>query len=629
MALNLSSIKVPSGVNLTSSDKAFAEQGGTIGRGDANDWVLPDPDRFLSSKHCLIAFEAGQFYITDMSTNGTFINGSSEPIGKGGKMPLNEGDVIELGDYQFRVSVGAGAAASTGFSDDDPFAANNGSLDDPFATPGAGLDDPFGSPAPLDDPFAPAPSGGAFPDQAGSGFVAPSGDLDDPFAGAGLSDNGFDSSLDKPSTSTDDFLSDPFSTGSSDVLSDLALGGASKEEVDPLAALDGMAGGNSGAGADPFASSAENLPPITDVSDLFGDSGNKAPPPAPTQGDDGLALNQSIDWPEAKMEHGIPEDWDDDFLSSPAAETPAPLTENDVMPKPALAGQGVSRPVPSSADQSNRREVNRSIPLTDPPRVPPADAQADLLNERQAEKVDPFMEGRSAMTGRAPAQASRQPAAAPQRPSEPSTTHHGAQQTHAKDISLEAALLEGMGLLNQPLTSEQKEYIYSTVGELVPVIITGMMQVLRSRASIKNEFRMNVTTIQPIENNPLKFSANAEDAIDSLFVRKSAAYKQPIDAFQEGFDGIGEHQVAIIAGIRAAFKSLMDRFNPETLEKQFDRSIKSSVLPGKKAKYWNSYQEYYNSFAGDMESSFQFLFGDEFVQAYEEQLRKLAAERRK
>ena len=32
----------------------------TIGRHEINDWVLPDPDRYLSGRHCVIAYRAGE-----------------------------------------------------------------------------------------------------------------------------------------------------------------------------------------------------------------------------------------------------------------------------------------------------------------------------------------------------------------------------------------------------------------------------------------------------------------------------------------------------------------------------------------------------------------------------------------
>ena len=45
-----------------------------VGRGPDVDWVLPDPDRVLSKRHCVVSFEQGAWQVTDTSANGTFIN---------------------------------------------------------------------------------------------------------------------------------------------------------------------------------------------------------------------------------------------------------------------------------------------------------------------------------------------------------------------------------------------------------------------------------------------------------------------------------------------------------------------------------------------------------------------------
>lgn len=187
-----------------------------------------------------------------------------------------------------------------------------------------------------------------------------------------------------------------------------------------------------------------------------------------------------------------------------------------------------------------------------------------------------------------------------------------------------------MGLDADALNDEQVSAINEMGGRLMREIVEGMMQVLRSRTSIKNEFRMNVTTIEPFENNPLKFSVGVDEALENMFLKKSKAYKEPIGAFRESFQEIGEHQVAMIAGIRSGFEKMMGRFDPEKLESIFKKQGKTSPIPGvQKAKYWSSYCEYFGGFSDNLESSFQNLFGSDFVQAYEDQLRRLAAARKK
>lgn len=102
------------------SKKEFSTAGGTLGRVVDNTWVLPDPERYLSSKHAQISYQSGEFNITDTSTNGVFINRSSQPLGKGNSVKLNDGDVFRCGEYEFVAHVDQESA--TPIPDNDPFA---------------------------------------------------------------------------------------------------------------------------------------------------------------------------------------------------------------------------------------------------------------------------------------------------------------------------------------------------------------------------------------------------------------------------------------------------------------------------------------------------------------------------
>ena len=79
-------------------------EGGRIGRAHDNEWVLPDPRRFLSSHHAHVRFRNGSFLIEDTSTNGLFLNDATDPVGRLGPQPLRPGDTLRLGAYQIKVS---------------------------------------------------------------------------------------------------------------------------------------------------------------------------------------------------------------------------------------------------------------------------------------------------------------------------------------------------------------------------------------------------------------------------------------------------------------------------------------------------------------------------------------------
>ncbi|HXA92748.1 MAG TPA: type VI secretion system-associated FHA domain protein TagH [Steroidobacteraceae bacterium] len=85
------------------SSVVFDGGGGSIGRATDNDWVLPDPLRYMSAHHARIHFRDGRYLLEDVSTNGVFVNDDEQPLGQRGPHPLQNGDVLRLGDYQMVV----------------------------------------------------------------------------------------------------------------------------------------------------------------------------------------------------------------------------------------------------------------------------------------------------------------------------------------------------------------------------------------------------------------------------------------------------------------------------------------------------------------------------------------------
>jgi type VI secretion system FHA domain protein len=89
------------------SSATFTVEGGTIGRSADNDWVLPDPLRYVSAHHARVQFREGHFYLQDVSTNGVYVNDEMEPLAKRGSSGhrVTHGDVIRMGEYQIVAAV--------------------------------------------------------------------------------------------------------------------------------------------------------------------------------------------------------------------------------------------------------------------------------------------------------------------------------------------------------------------------------------------------------------------------------------------------------------------------------------------------------------------------------------------
>jgi len=348
--------------------KVFDERGGSIGRLAGNDWVLPDPQNFVSSRHARVSAAGGMFYLEDISSNGTFINAPDRPTSRAHPQPLNDGDRLYIGDYEIIVQL----------------------IDDTPVEPTRVSPPPAGSHRPAAAGVVAALAGASAP----TGAAHPPG---------------------------------PIPSG-------LGLG-----TVDPLAAL--------------------------------GDGG------------------------------------------------PAPTSTGALSTGGAPAGAAAA--------------ANAADPLAD---------------------LDP----------------------------------------------------------------------------LVRIAVQGLVEVLRSRTEVKNSFRLPTTSIKPVENNPLKFSQNVDDALYNLFVKRNPGYLGPVEAFQEGFDDVNFHQAAVLAGIRAGFNAMLAKLHPQKLEELYERKLKRTAMLGlgNKAKYWDLYRAQFEEIDREREAHFQLLFGEEFALAYNETLQKLAAEAR-
>jgi type VI secretion system protein len=85
--------------------KRFGSGQLTIGRGAGNDWVLADTQKHVSNRHCVVEERDGQYSITDLSSNGVFVNGAEQALGHGCSCLLHDGDRIAVGDYQIAVEI--------------------------------------------------------------------------------------------------------------------------------------------------------------------------------------------------------------------------------------------------------------------------------------------------------------------------------------------------------------------------------------------------------------------------------------------------------------------------------------------------------------------------------------------
>lgn len=417
----------------------------SIGRGSENDWVLPDPERFLSKRHCLLAYRSGGWQVADLSTNGTFLNGEAEPIGHGQPRDLSDGDRIRFGAYEIELRIAQAAMprrVSGGRA--NPFDL------DPFASPagppaGSLQQDPLLQRGPENDPFA-------------SGLVPPSINL--------------------------------------------------PADYDPLA-------------PEPA----------------------ETPFVGPTQPDHTPHLEDAFR--PAVVRSMLPDDWDREPTPElkPAASPPqAPIEPAAVaelietLPQPTR-----SAPPPLSA-------------------IPPAVAGEELL----------------------------------------------------------AAFLRGTGLPDARLTDPAAAM--EALGAAFRALVSGLQLALIARSAIKSEFRIEQTMIRSRGNNPLKFSADDDDALVTLLGAARRTEMDAADAVADALHDMRVHEIATVAAMRWAVRALVTRFDPVKLRLAAEHGGLNLVPLQKKARAWEAFEELYFQTSRALVDDFDSVFGKSFAQAYERAL---------
>ena len=306
----------------------------------------------------------------------------------------------------------------------------------------------------------------------------------------------------------------------------------------------------------------------------------------------------------------LPDDWwkiDDETAdvptASPSTESPqpseAPLPPEPELPQPAA---------PSAA--------------TPPPSVDPSSAAAPQAEPRSQSPLPPRPEPQQPEPQQlAPPPEhphSEPPPPTPQSDSAASDTPVPAAST------LVDAYFEGLGLQAPTLTPEEAERVLRQTGRLLRIMTDGLMEVLKTRSTLKGEFRLSQTIVQSAENNPLKFCIDAQQALAQLFIDQRAGFMAPEASFSEAITDIKQHQLAVIAGMRAAFDCLLDKFEPDTIEAA--RNTAGKRRTGFLAdKQWAFYRDYHANFKANAGDDFQGIFGEDFVRAYEAQIRRLMA----
>lgn len=90
---------LPSGAPAPSFE--FDPRGGRLGRDESCELLLPDPQRQVSRLQARIEFDGQGFWLVDLGSNPTRVDGQS--LGRGRRLALTGGEQLAIGDYELEV----------------------------------------------------------------------------------------------------------------------------------------------------------------------------------------------------------------------------------------------------------------------------------------------------------------------------------------------------------------------------------------------------------------------------------------------------------------------------------------------------------------------------------------------
>lgn len=189
--------------------------------------------------------------------------------------------------------------------------------------------------------------------------------------------------------------------------------------------------------------------------------------------------------------------------------------------------------------------------------------------------------------------------------------------------ALAAALLRGLGL-DPGRAAEFGPEDMERVGRRFRALAEVLEQSMRSRAREKRNLRVAQTVIGAANVNPLKFMATTEEILEALIGPPRPGYLDGDAAIAGAARDLADHQLRSWTGLQAALRRMIERFDPEEIEREMDAAgrLRAILAGGRSALLWQLYRERFSGIAKAAEDRFLGEVGGDYRAAYEDGGRK-------
>jgi type VI secretion system protein ImpI len=155
------------------------------------------------------------------------------------------------------------------------------------------------------------------------------------------------------------------------------------------------------------------------------------------------------------------------------------------------------------------------------------------------------------------------------------------------------------------------------VGTILLITVGNLMELLQARNQAKQMARSaNQTTVQAVENNPLKFSPTPEEAMRILLGPPTQSYLDAPGAFAQAFGDLKSHQLKTYVAMQQAVVQLIASLDPTSMAREIESGGSSWFRSGK-SRLWDAFLVRWTSLLGNDSSAPVDAFMRHFAESYD------------
>jgi len=187
----------------------------------------------------------------------------------------------------------------------------------------------------------------------------------------------------------------------------------------------------------------------------------------------------------------------------------------------------------------------------------------------------------------------------------------------ASDQDILRRFARGAGVPPEVLAGRNAGEVAEEFGVVMRIVVENLRQLLAARAESRRMLRgSRQTMIQALDNNPIKFSPTAEDALRAMLGPRTKGYLNAQQTLEQSFEDLKSHQLATFIAMQKAVEQMMRPFDPKAIEDATpQRGL--GVIGSRKAALWDAFVARWEAALAEHDNGFIDAFVSYFSQYYQ------------